>query len=90
MLRITAAELARDVPAVLEKVQQGTEVIIEEENHRPVAIITSPHRTGRPITDILREARHRASTVILDEDFGKDMEDIIARHGQAWNPPSWD
>ena len=81
-LRITEAELARDVRAVLAKVEDGSEVIIEQEDHRPVAVIRSPHRSGRPITEILREARQRNSTVTLDEDFGKDLEEIIAHHQQ--------
>ena len=89
-LRITEAELARDVRAVLAKVEHGSEVIIEQEDHRPVAVISAPHRSGRPITEILREARQRNSTVTLDEDFGKDLEEIIANHQQPWNPPSWD
>lgn len=89
-LRITEAELARDVRAVLAKVERGSEVIIEQEDHRPVAVISAPHRSGRPITEILREARQRNSTVTLDEDFGKDLEEIIAQHQQPWNPPSWD
>lgn len=89
-VRITEAELARDVRAVLEKVQQGSEVIIEQENHRAVAVIRSPHRSGRPITDILREAKQRNSAVTLDENFGRDIEEVIAKHQQPWNPPSWD
>lgn len=88
-LRITEAELARDVHAVLAMVQSGSEVIIEQEDHRPVAVIRAPHRSGRPITEILREARERNSAVTLDEDFGKDLEEIIAQHQQPWNPPSW-
>jgi hypothetical protein len=74
----------------MEKVQQGSEVIIEQEDHRPVAVISSPHRSGRPITDMLREATQRNSTVTLDEDFGKDLEQVITSHNQPWNPPSWD
>jgi len=89
-VRITEAELARDVRAVLEKVEQGNEVIIDREDHRPVAVISAPHRSGRPITEILREARRRNSTVTLDEDFGKDLDEIIASHQQPWRPPSWD
>ena len=89
-VRITEAELARDVRAVIETVQQGREVIIEGEDHRPVAVITSPNRSGRPIADILREAKQRNSTVTLDRDFGNDLEKIIASHEQPWNPPSWD
>lgn len=89
-LRITEAELARDVRAVLDKVQRGNQVIVEQEDHRPVAVISSPYRSGRPITDVLREAEERNSTVTLDESFGRDLEEIIANHQQPWNPPSWD
>jgi antitoxin (DNA-binding transcriptional repressor) of toxin-antitoxin stability system len=89
-LRITEAELARDLGAVLAQVQQGCEVIIEQEDHRPVAVISSPHRSGRPITDILRQARLQNSTATLDEDFGKDLQEIIAQNQRPWNPPSWD
>lgn len=38
IVRISETELARDVHGVLEKVQQGVEVIVEQ-NHRPVAVI---------------------------------------------------
>lgn len=88
-VRITEAELARDVHAVLAKVQQGMEVIIEQD-HRPVAILRPPQRSGRPVSEILREARRRNSTVTLDEDFGSDMEAIIASQQQPWTPPSWE
>jgi hypothetical protein len=89
-VRITEAELARDVHAVLEKVEQGSEVIVEREDRRPVAVISLPRGSGRPITEILREAKLRNSTVTLDEDFDNDLEEIIASHQQPWNPPSWD
>jgi hypothetical protein len=89
-VRISEAELVRDVRAVLEKVQQGSEVVIEREDHRPVAIISQPRRSGRPITEILHEAKQRNSTVTLDEDFGKDLEEIIANGQQPLNPPSWE
>lgn len=89
-LRITEAELARDVRAALARVEHGDEVIIEQEDHRPVAVIRAPHRSGRPITEILEEAKQRNSTVTLDEDFGRDLEEIIASHQQPWHPPSWD
>jgi hypothetical protein len=65
-------------------------VIVEREDHRPVAVISLPRRSGRPILEILREARQRNSTVTLDEDFGKDLEGIIANNQEPWNPPSWD
>jgi antitoxin (DNA-binding transcriptional repressor) of toxin-antitoxin stability system len=88
-VRITEAELARDLHAVLAKVQQGVEVVVEQD-HRPVAVIRPPQRSGRPVSEILREARQRNSTVTLDEEFGKDLEAIIAGQQQPWNPPSWE
>lgn len=87
---MSEAEVARDLHAVLAKVQQGVEVVIEQD-HRPVAVLRAQDRSGRPITEILREARLRNSTVTLDEDFGKDLEEIVASHEQQpWSPPAWD
>ncbi len=88
-VRITEAELVRDIHAVLAKVQEGVEVIVEQD-HRAVAVIRTPHRSGRSISDIVREAKERNSTVTLDPDFGKDLEAVIASHQQPWNPPSWE
>jgi regulator of extracellular matrix RemA (YlzA/DUF370 family) len=89
-VRITEADLARDVRGVIQKVELGTEVIVENVDHQPVAVIRSPQRSGRPITEILREAKERGSIVTLDENFGRDLEEIIVSHRQPWNPPSWD
>ena len=44
-VRMTEAELARDVHAVLEKVRQGVEVVIEQGN-RPVAVLKAPKPAG--------------------------------------------
>jgi hypothetical protein len=89
MVRITEGELARDLHAVLAKVRQGLEVVIEQD-HRSVAILQPPHPSGRLVSEILRDARQRNFTVTLDEDFGADMEAIIASQQQPWNPPSWE
>ncbi len=88
-LRITEAELARNLHAVLAKVREGAEILVEAD-HRPVAVIRAPERSGRPASEILREAKERNSTVTLDPEFGKDLEAVIASHQQPWNPPSWE
>jgi hypothetical protein len=64
--------------------------VIVEQDHRPIAVIRLPHRSGRPISEIVRQARERNSEVTLDPDFGKDLEAIIDSHQHAWNPPSWE
>jgi antitoxin (DNA-binding transcriptional repressor) of toxin-antitoxin stability system len=88
-VHMSEAGVARDLHAVLAKVQQGVEIVIEQD-HRPVAVIGAQRPSGWPIHEILREAKERNSSVTLDEDFGKDLEDIVAGHEQPWNPPSWD
>ena len=78
-VHMSEAEVARALHAVLAKVQQGVEVVIEQD-HRPVAVIRAPQPSGRPITDILREARQKISRVTLDDGFGRDLEEIVANN----------
>jgi antitoxin (DNA-binding transcriptional repressor) of toxin-antitoxin stability system len=88
-LHISDAALARDPYAVLAKVEEGVEVIIERD-HRPVATIKTPGRSGRPISACIAFAKASGSKVILDNGFGKDVEEGIRERSQPWNPPSWD
>ena len=87
-LRITEAELARDIHAVLAKVQEGAEILVED--HHAVAVIRSPLPKGRLLSACIALAEARGSTVTLDEGFMKDVEEGIASRSQPWNPPSWE
>jgi len=88
-VRITETELARDVHAVLEKVRQGIEVIVEQE-HRPVAVIKAPKTAGRLISEVLADLKARGSMAVMDDEFARDVEEGIKEHREPWNPPSWD
>jgi hypothetical protein len=88
-IRITDTELTRDPRGILAQVQAGTEVIVEA-NHRPVAIIRPPRRSGRRLSDILADAARRPSTITLDAAFADDLQAVIARHREPWTPPSWE
>ena len=87
--RMTEAELARDVHAVLEKVRQGVEVVIER-NDRPVAVLRPPHVTGRKISEVIAALEACGASALVDEAFARDVEDGIESHRKPWNPPSWD
>ena len=88
-LHMTEAELARDLHAVLEKVRQGVEVVVEQDR-QPVAIIRPPKRYGRPISECINSAKASGSKVTLDNGFAADVEEGIRSRQQPWNPPSWD
>jgi hypothetical protein len=89
VLHITEAELARDVPAVLEMIRQGAEVIVDR-NAQPVAVIKSPRFRGRPIDECIAMAKAHGSHATLDDEFAKDLDDIIDSHREPLNPPAWD
>jgi len=86
---MTESELARDLHAVLAKVQQGVEVVIEQD-HQPVAVIRSPLRTGRLLSECIALSEARGTTAIPDEGYMKDVAEGIAARSKPWNPPSWE
>ena len=88
-LHISEVELTRDIHAVLAKVQEGVEIVVEQD-HRPIAVIRSPVMKGRLLSECIAVAEARGSTVTLDEGFMKDVEEGIASRSQPWNPPSWE
>jgi hypothetical protein len=61
-----------------------------EEDHEPVAVIRSPVRSGRPISECIASAEASGSKVTLDEGFAKDVEEGIRDRQQPSNPPSCD
>jgi antitoxin (DNA-binding transcriptional repressor) of toxin-antitoxin stability system len=73
---------------VLEKVREGTEVVVEQDN-RPVAVIKTVKGPGRPIDECIAIAKARGSGATLDEEFAKDLEGIIARR-QPLDTTAWD
>ena len=88
-LHISEAELARDLHAVLEKVRQGGEVVVEQD-HRPVAIMKPAVAGARTMSEIIRAMEAAGACGVVDEDFARDVEEGIAARNEPWNPPAWD
>jgi hypothetical protein len=93
-LRITEAELARDVHAVLARVrEEGMEVIVEQD-HRPIAVIKTPQGPGRKLSECIAIAaayeKKLGYAPVPDPDFAADVQAAISAHREALNPPAWD
>jgi hypothetical protein len=92
-VRISEAELARDIHAVLAKVQEGVEVIVEQD-HRIVAVIKTPQGPGRKISECIALAKAYEEKLgyapVPDPEFAKDVQFAIDAHSEPFNPPSWD
>jgi antitoxin (DNA-binding transcriptional repressor) of toxin-antitoxin stability system len=86
---MTYSEVSSNFAAVLENIRNGVEVVVEQD-HRPVALIRSPKRSGRPISECIASAKASGSKVTLDGGFAHDVEEGIKDRQEPWNPPSWD
>ncbi len=88
VLHISEAELARDLSAVLEKVRQGAEVVIEQ-GYQRVAIISPVKGPGRPIDECIALAKAQGSGATLDEGYARDLEEILAQR-KPLDTSAWD
>jgi antitoxin (DNA-binding transcriptional repressor) of toxin-antitoxin stability system len=91
ILRVSEADAVRDLAAILQQVQAGTEVVIERDA-QPLAIIRAATPERRTISECitLAEAHEKESggSPVLDPDFAADVEEIV-RNRKPWNPPTW-
>ncbi len=92
-VRMNENEVTANFADVLEKIRNGVDVIVEQD-HRPVAVICAPKRSGRLISECIASAKAYEDKLgyrpIPDPDFAKDVEDGIRERSQPFNPPSWD
>jgi len=77
-VRISEAELARDIASVLDREQSGTEIVIER-NAQPVAMLRPAEPRRRKLSEIAA-ALPEDSTATIDLDFAADVEAFIDRH----------
>ena len=92
---MSEAEVARDLHAVLAKVQQGVEVVIEQD-HRPIAVLGSSvaPRPGRKLSECIAMAKAYESmpgdAPLPDADFAGDVQAGIDARRDSFEPPAWE
>lgn len=89
VVHLSQSETIRDIAAILERVEQGAEVVVEKDQH-PVALIQPAPQPGRLLSECIARAEAHGSTVTLDEGFGKDLEEIIQSHREPLDASRWD
>ena len=80
VIHISRAEAASNFDGLITMASNGDEIVIEE-NAAPVVVLRpadKPHL--RLLSESLRIARERGSTVTLDDEFGRDLNDVINSH----------
>jgi antitoxin (DNA-binding transcriptional repressor) of toxin-antitoxin stability system len=91
VIHTSEAEAASNFASLLARVCEGAEIVIEIDA-RPVAVVRPAESTGpgRLLSESIVLAEAHGSTVTLDGDFGRDLEDIINSHREPLTPPEWD
>jgi antitoxin (DNA-binding transcriptional repressor) of toxin-antitoxin stability system len=77
VIHISEAEAASNFADVLARVRAGAEIVIEGQEPVVVAVRPSKPQPGRLLSESIALAEAHGSTVTLDGDFARDLEDII-------------
>ncbi len=88
-VHLSPEDAIRDIAAILKRVEQGAEIVIERDQH-PVAVIQPPLQSGRFLVECVALAEAHGSAVTLDENFGSDLEMIIDSHREPLDATRWD
>ena len=61
-----------------------------EERRCYAGMPSAEQHPGRLLSESIALAEAHGSTVTLDGDFGRNLEEIINSHREPLNPPAWD
>jgi hypothetical protein len=80
-LHISESEAAKDLPALIARVRRGDRVVIRAGDSE-VALVDAAHGQPEPktLSRAIRLAREHALPILLDDEFSRDLEEIIAEH----------
>jgi antitoxin (DNA-binding transcriptional repressor) of toxin-antitoxin stability system len=92
---MSESEVAGDFHAVLARVRQGAEIVIEQDN-RPIAVLkpSETRRPGRKLSECIALAQayeeRLGCSPVPDEDFARDVQAGIDARRDSFKPPAWD
>jgi antitoxin (DNA-binding transcriptional repressor) of toxin-antitoxin stability system len=95
VIHISEAEATSNFADVLARVRAGAEIVIDvqgPEGPEPIVVAMRPSKPqpGRLLSESIALAEAHGSTVTLDGDFARDLEEVINSHREPLNPPAWD
>jgi antitoxin (DNA-binding transcriptional repressor) of toxin-antitoxin stability system len=90
VIHISEADAVRDFAALMARVREGAEVVIESDERAIAVMRPATVGPGRLLSDSIATAEARGSTATLDEDFAHDLEEAMNSHREPLDPPAWD
>lgn len=90
VIHISRTEAAGDFDGLIARAGKGDEILIESNASVIARLLPGDAPQPRLLSESLRILRDRGSTVTLDGNFGRDLEEIIDSHNKPLDPPAWD
>ena len=87
-VHVTEAEVAGNFAAALEKVRQGLDEVVVEDDRQAIAVLRPAEPPRRKIPECIAMLP-ADSTATIDADFAGDVEAAIAVHREPLEPPAW-
>ena len=91
IIHVSEAEAALTFPALLSQVSLGTEVRIDR-GDTTIAVLQPPSSgpVRKTLSEAIRHAEERHSSVTLDDQWGADLEAVIKQHENDVLTNPWD
>lgn len=86
-IRISEADAARDFAGLMARARLGVEIVIENDAAPAVVLRKAEPPRGRLLSESLRLAKERGSTVTLDGSFARDLEAAVSSHPEPLEDP---
>ena len=81
IIHVSEAEAALTLPALLSQVSLGTEIRIDR-GDQTIAVLQPPSAIPirKTLSEAIRHAEERNSSLTLDDQWGSDLEAVIKQH----------
>ena len=90
VIHISEMDAARDFAALMARVREGAEVVIESGTGAIAVVRPIAAGPGRLLSELIASAEARGSNATIDEDFARDVDAAINSHREPLDPPAWD
>jgi antitoxin (DNA-binding transcriptional repressor) of toxin-antitoxin stability system len=90
VVHISRADAANDFDGLMARAANGDEIHIESNAGVVARLLPGDAPRPRLLSESLRILKERGSTITLDGEFSRDLEEIINSRREPLNPPAWD
>ena len=81
IIHVSEAEAARDLPGLLVRVRSGEHIHIDREGQTIAIVQPAPlNMPEKTLSAAIRWAEEQNSPLLLDDEFARDLEQVICNH----------